>query len=291
MTRSRTQRGADTPVYATLWLLAFHRKEGNVRLYWEIARRSFQRATTYRSAYIAGLLTNGFFGALISFVYLAVYEGRGEVAGFSVQDAVSYVWLTQSLISIGAAWVDPGLQNSIRSGDVVTDLSRPWSFYGYWLSQALGERVFNMLVRGSLTYLLGILYFNAYIPEAGMLLGAAPALLMAIVLAFAYGFIVNLAAFWMLDTTGVNLVANFMLSFFSGFLLPIAFFPAPIAAITQYLPFRAITSVAAQSLLGKLQGWALIEAYALQLFWAVVLIGAGQLILRAAMRRVIIQGG
>ncbi|HMP41661.1 MAG TPA: ABC-2 family transporter protein [Roseiflexaceae bacterium] len=262
-----------------------------MRLYWEIARRSFQRATTYRTAYIAGLLTNAFFGALISFVYIAVYQGRGEVAGFSVRDAVSYVWMTQALISIGAAWIAPDLERTIRSGDVVTDLSRPWSFYGYWVSQALGERLFNLLIRGSLTYLIGVLYFRAFVPDVATLVAALPALLLATLLAFAYGFLINLAAFWMFDTTGLMLLANFMMSFFSGFLLPLAFFPEPLATIANYLPFRAITSVAAQAFLGQLSGGALIEAYLLQIFWAIVLIGAGQLLLRAAMRRVVIQGG
>src|SRR5262245_9108370 len=74
---------------------------GRMRLYYEIAVRSFQRATTYRSAYIAGLLTNAFFGAVLSFVYLGVYGSGGSVAGMSAHDAVSYVWIMQSMISIG----------------------------------------------------------------------------------------------------------------------------------------------------------------------------------------------
>ena len=71
-----------------------------MRLYYEIALRSFRRATTYRSAYIAGVLTNAFFGALRSFVYIAIYGAGASVAGFSVSDAISYSWATQALISI-----------------------------------------------------------------------------------------------------------------------------------------------------------------------------------------------
>ena len=106
-----------------------------MRLYYEIALRSFRRATTYRSAYIAGVLTNAFFGALRSFVYIAIYGAGSSVAGFSASDAISYSWVTQSLISIGAGWIiSRELTQSIRTGDVVTDLTRPWNFYGYWLS-------------------------------------------------------------------------------------------------------------------------------------------------------------
>src|SRR6266540_4823406 len=197
-----------------------------MRLYYEIALRSFRRATTYRSAYIAGTLTNAFFGALRSFVYIALYGAGGVVAGFTQQDAISYTWVTQALISIGAGWIfSRELMTSIRTGDVITDLSRPWNFYGYWLSRSLGERIFNLLVRGSLTYLIGVLYFRAHIPSPAEALGFAAAISLALLVSFAFSFMVNLTAFWLIENSGVMLIANVLLGFFSGFLLPLAFFP------------------------------------------------------------------
>jgi ABC-2 type transport system permease protein len=263
-----------------------------MRLYYEIALRSFRRATTYRSAYIAGILTNAFFGALRSFVYVALYGAGGAVAGFSLQEAISYTWVTQALISIGAGWVfSRELMTSIRTGDVVTDMSRPWNFYGYWLSQSLGERGFNLLVRGALTYLLGVLYFGAHLPSLPEALGFAAAIGLALVLSFAFSFIVNLSAFWLVEAGGVMMIANIMLSFFSGFLLPIAFFPPALAAIARVLPFQAITGLPAQIFLGQIRGAALGQALMLQLFWTVALVGLGVLMLRAAERKVVIQGG
>ena len=263
-----------------------------MRLYFEIARRSFRRATVYRSAYVAGILTNAFFGALRSFVFIGVYGAGGAVAGFTMRDAISYAWVTQGLISIGAGWVfSRELMQSIRTGDVVTDLSRPWNFYGYWLSQSLGERGFNLLVRGSLTYLIGVLYFRAAVPGPAAALGFAAAVTLAMLLAFAFSFIVNMTAFWLIENGGVTMIANIMLSFFSGFLLPLAFFPAPLAAVARLLPFQAITSVPAQIFLGQIQGAALGWALLLQLGWLAALVGLGLLMLRAAMRKVVVQGG
>jgi len=263
-----------------------------MRLYYEIALRSFRRATTYRSAYIAGVLTNAFFGALRSFVYIAIYGAGGSVAGFTLNDAISYTWVTQSLISIGAGWIIAReLTQSIKSGDVVTDLARPWNFYGYWLSQSLGERGFNMLLRGSLTYLIGVLYFGAHIPTSGEALGFAAAISLALLVSFAFSFLVNLTAFWLIDSSGVMLIANVVLQFFSGFLLPLAFFPAPLATLARLLPFQAITGLPAQVFLGQISGAALLPTLLLQAFWALALGGLAALALRAAMRKVVIQGG
>jgi len=267
-----------------------------MRLYYEIALRSFRRATTYRSAYIAGMLTNAFFGALRCFVYIAIYGAGGgrslAPAGFTLEDAIGYTWITQSLISIGSGWIiSRELMHSIKSGDVVTDLYRPWSFYGYWLSQSLGERAFNLLLRGSLTYLVGVLYFRAHVPSAPEALAFTASIGLALLLSFAFSFIVNLSAFWLIDNSGLTMIANIMLSFFSGFLLPLAFFPAPLAALARALPFQAITGLPAEIFLGKLTGVALAQALLLQLFWTVALTAIGWLLLRAAVRKVVIQGG
>ncbi len=263
-----------------------------MRLYYEIALRSFRRATTYRSAYVAGILTNAFFGALRSFVYIAVYGAGGAVAGFTLQDAISYTWVTQSLISIGAGWViSRELMMTIRTGDVVTDLARPWNFYGYWLSQSLGERGFNLLLRGTLTYLIGVLYFGAHVPSPAQALAFAAAIALALLLSFAFSFIVNLSAFWLLDSSGVTMIANIMLSFFSGFLLPIAFFPPALAALARALPFQAITGLPAQIFLGQIAGAGVLQALLLQAIWTAALVGVGLLLLRVAVRKVVVQGG
>jgi ABC-2 type transport system permease protein len=263
-----------------------------MRLYYEIALRAFRRATTYRGAYVAGTLTNAFFGALRSFMYIGLYGAGGVVAGFSLSDAISYTWVTQALISVGAGWITSrDLMISIRTGDVVTDLSRPWNFYGYWLSQSLGERGFNLLLRGSLTYLIGVLAFGARIPAAAELLSFAAAIGLALLLSFAFSFIVNMSAFWLLENSGITMMANVMLSFFSGFLVPIAFFPPALAAVARALPFQAITGLPAQIFLGQIAGMDLLPVLLLQLAWLAVLVALGLLILRFAVRKVVIQGG
>ncbi len=262
-----------------------------MRLYYEIALRSFRRASTYRSSVVAGALTNAFFGALMSFVYQAIYANGGTMAGFTMRDAISYTWITQSLLSIGAGWINPDIMRTIRSGDVITDLSRPWHFYTYWLSRTLGENAFNLLIRGSFTYLVGVLYFNAYVPALPQLAAFAVAISLAVLVLFAFSFIVNLSAFWLIDSTGVMLMANILLSFFSGFILPLAFFPAPLAAIAAVLPFQAINSLPALVLLGKIGRDALGGALLLQMGWALALTLLALLALRAAMHKVVIQGG
>lgn len=262
-----------------------------MRLYYEIGLRAFRRATTYRSSYIAGILTNAFFGAVLSYIYMGLYANGGSIAGFTLEDALSYTWVAQALISIGAAWTSRDIAPTIRSGDVVIDMSRPWSFYGYWLSRSLGERISNLLLRGSITYLIGVLYFGARIPTGADLLRFVVVIALSMLISFAISFMINLTAFWLLDSSGVTMLADISIMFFSGFLLPLAFFPPFLATVAWLLPFQTIANTPALTFLGKLEGPEFALALGLQSFWLVVLTGLALLLQRAAFTKVIIQGG
>lgn len=262
-----------------------------MRVYYEVALRSFRRAVAYRAAYLAGALTNAFFGAVRSYVFLAIYQSGGAVAGFTLHDAVAYAWVTQMLLSIGSGWIASDITQSVRSGEVVSDLSRPWNFYAYWLSRTLGGQCFGLLFRGGLTYLVGVLYFGAPLPAPATLLAFAVSVALAMLVSFAFTFLVNVSAFWLIDSTGVIISANVLLSFFSGMLVPLSFFPPALAALARALPFQAIASLPAEVFLGHIRDADLLPALLLQAVWAAAMTGMGLLALQAAMRKVVIQGG
>ena len=54
-------------------------------MYWALVRLAFQRQITYRTANIAGLVTNVFFGLLRASVMVALFGARDAVAGYSVR--------------------------------------------------------------------------------------------------------------------------------------------------------------------------------------------------------------
>ena len=88
-----------------------------MRLDWELARRGYRRYAAYPGATLAGLFTNVFFGFLIAYILLALYERTDVVGGYDVRDAIAYVWLSQGLLSVvasfGASWLE--LAERVRS--------------------------------------------------------------------------------------------------------------------------------------------------------------------------------
>ena len=263
-----------------------------MRLDWEIARRGFGRYAAYPAATLAGIWTNTIFGFLQAYILLALYENRTDIGGYDPSDAVTYVWFAQAMLATVYVfgWFEVALR--IRSGDVAADLARPLDPLRYWLAFDLGRALYHLLFRGIAPFVIGMLAFDVRLPEStATWIWVALSLTLAVVVSFAYRFLYNLAAFWLLDYRGVGIVAITIALLFSGFILPLPFFPDWLEAVARVLPFAAMVQIPVDVFLEKVEGAEIAGALLLQAFWAVVLLGLARLTLGSAIRRVVIQGG
>jgi ABC-2 type transport system permease protein len=74
-------------------------------------------------------------------------------------------------------------------------------------------------------------------------------------------------------------------------LVPITFFPGALRTIATLLPFAAVIQTPVDVWLGKDQGLSLAGALAGQAAWAIALLLLGRLVLRAALKKLVVQGG
>ena len=260
--------------------------------YLALARMAFQRQLTYRAATLAGFATNAFFGALRAYVLIALFGARPAVAGYSLPAAVTYTGLTQALIGYIALWGWLDLIRNIRSGDIASDLSRPLGFVGYWLAQDIGRGTAQMALRGLPMMLLYALFYPILLPPSALhWLALVPSLALALVVSFGWRLVYSLAAFWSSDAVGVARFATTLTVFLSGFLMPVAFMPDWMIALMRLTPFPAMVNTPIEIYLGLLDGPGLLVALGEQLLWAVILIAAARLVLRAGVRKLVIQGG
>ena len=264
-----------------------------MRLYWEVARRSFRRLSTYRAATVAGVFTNTVFGYLRAYILIAVAAAAGGTAGgWDATELVTFAFLTQGMINVSQAFGDPELAERVRSGDVVVDLYRPIDLQMWWLASALGRAAFTTLARGIPPVALGAVVFDLrFTTSPAMLALALVSVLLASVTGFAFRFLVNLTTFWTLDQRGLDQMATLALSFFSGLLLPIVLFPGWLEGLARLLPFSAMIQTPAEVFMG-VHGTARVVALVThQLLWVVALLVLGRIVLSRAQHKVVVQGG
>ncbi len=265
-----------------------------MRLYWEVGRRALQRQLAYRTENLAGLVTNVFFGYLRAAVFIAVYQSANStnVGGYDAEAAVTYSWITQAMIMIVALWGWWDVEETIRTGDVVSDLSKPFMYLGFWLARDLGRAVYFVVFRAVPVLLAGQVLFGLHWPSSvATWLAFVLSVVLALVVSFGWRFLLNVSAFWTTDARGLGGLANAALLFLGGFVVPIRYFPDWLQPLVLALPFASISQTPADVFVERVRGVDIVLPLVEQMVWAVVLLGCAQLATIVATRRVVIQGG
>jgi ABC-2 type transport system permease protein len=266
-----------------------------VSLHVAVATRSFRRYSTYRAATFAGIFTNSVFGIILSFVYIAVWQANPTAGGYDVSDALTYTWLGQALIMPIAIWgggTTDELAERIRSGDVVIDFYRPVSLLSWYLASDLGRAAYQLLTRGLAPTVVGALLFDLQAPASvAAALGFALAVPLGVTVSFALRMLVATTTFWLLDDVGPRTLYGCVALFFCGLTVPLVLLPDGLREVALRLPWASFLQVPADIWLGKREGIEILTGLGQSLLWAAVLLGAGVLLLRAAERKLVVQGG
>lgn len=263
-----------------------------MRLFWELTKLSFQRHLTYRAAALAGLATNLFFGLLRAAVLIALYGARQEVAGITLTGAITFTGLSQAVIAYLSLFSWNEVMNSVYTGDVASDLLKPMGYLRFWMAQDLGRAAAGLLMRGVTIMVAYAVLFDVTVPERGtQWLALAVVLALSWLVSFGWRFLVNLSAFWTPNAQGVGRFFFILSWFLSGFFMPLRYFPDWFVRLCYLTPFPHTINTVVEVYLGILTGPALVRALLGQIVWVAILVVAGQLVLRAGVRQLVIQGG
>ena len=181
---------------------------------------------------------------------------------------------------------------TVRSGDIVSDLAKPFDYYFFWLAQDLGANVVHLIVRGVPIMLAYAARHAAGVAggcERGARLCAQPAagdadqLCLAVLRQHHRAVDGGRAG---LCPPGLHGGHVFFRLFGAGDVLS-----AVAADDGVWTPFPSIIEMPVQIWLGILAGPAATAALIQQAFWLGVLMLLGRLMLAAGTRKLVIQGG
>lgn len=247
-----------------------------------------RRQASYRLALVSGVLTNVFFGVVRSALYLALYRTTSEIGGFDESDALTYVWVLQALF--GAIWTPWmfELPDRIRSGDFVTELTRPGDLLVRFFAFDLGRVGCFLLFRAPGPLLLAGVFLDLTLPTtvAGWLAFITSVCLASVVSA-ELRFLIGTLAFWTPDYRGVWALVFIPVWFFSGFLIPTAYFPDVMQLIANLSPLVAMVMAPVAVATGK----AVAVPLAVQVLWAIVMWFVCRRVMARATTRLVAFGG
>jgi viologen exporter family transport system permease protein len=263
-----------------------------VRLEWELARRGYRRFAAYPAATWAGIFTNTVFGFIQAYVLLALYETRDDIGGYDAADALTYVWLTQAMLATVGIFGDADFAQRIQRGDVATDLVRPVHPLRAGLASDYGRALYHALFRGLPPLAVGAFVFDLTAPRDPVVWAVfLTSVVLAVAVSFAFRFLYNLSAFWLLDYRGALRISVALAAFFSGFIIPVRFFPDWLQTLAYATPFPSMLQLPVDVFVGASTGTELVGTLAMQAGWAIALVAACQVVFSRGTRKLVVQGG
>lgn len=257
-----------------------------------MARRGYARYAAYPGAAAAGIFTNTVFGFMRAFILLALYQQRESIGGYDASAAVTYVWVGQALLMTVFMWGWLDIAVRIRTGDIATDLVRPIHPLRAALAFDLGRAAYHVVFRGIPPFIVGALFFPVRMPsDVWAWVAFLVSVVLAVTVSFFFRVLYNVVGFWTTDVRGTMMLGGIIANLFSGFLIPVSFFPDWLAAVARATPFPSIVQTPIDIFVGALSGPALAGAIATQIVWALALALVARWTFELGVRRLVVQGG
>jgi ABC-2 type transport system permease protein len=263
--------------------------------YLTIMRLRFQVQLQYRAAALAGFITQFFFGFVRVMVFHAFYASTIATQPMSLSQAITYSWLVQVTFRLIPWNGDTEMIKMIRSGGLSYELCRPLNLYSAWLCRLVALRIVPFLLGGVPTLIVALLLPRNYglaPPASGIALVAfSISMVCALILGCAITNLVSISALWTTSGEGMQRVLPAAVMFLSGLVIPLPFFPDWTQPVLRLLPFSSLADAPFRFYVGSLQPSALPLHLSLQLLWIASFVALGLLLMKAATKRVVLQGG
>jgi ABC-2 type transport system permease protein len=225
---------------------------------------------------------------------MAVFDSSPHdvLNGMTWSQTVAYISIAMLLGNTLYSFVDYQISGTVRSGDLIIFLMRPLDFQLYFFLTAVGQILLNILLIGVPGILFITLILRLDFSFGTSAVFFIPSMLLGIGIAFLLDYLVGIIAFYTESIFGITNAKGMLLMFFSGQLVPLAFFPAALRQVAMVLPFQAVintpVSLLTDASLDIVSG---LNMLLVQFIWVLVLIIISRLFFNRAVRKVTVNGG
>lgn len=268
-----------------------------LRVYIPFAVNEIKTQMAYKGAFYLFLFISTFSSFVSYFLWNAIYgSSSGTVLGGLSRDEMTVyifmVYVTSSVVSISISeWVS----DDVVKGTVAMQLIKPIDYRLSLIARALGQMVYRFLLPAVFIW-IGLELYKAYVLGLSFTGIANIALyvcscLMSFLIFVLFDFCVGMVAFFTSYVFGLYMVKEALMSFLTGQLIPLSFFPEAVQRIFDFLPFSSMIYAPVMIYLGKYQGMELLWVLLRQLVWVLLLYGLGTLIWERVTKRLVVLGG
>jgi ABC-2 type transport system permease protein len=238
-----------------------------LRVYRALLRAEIAEALEYR-AQIVLWIVSFIFPLVMLAAWLAIISEVQQVAGWDETDFQSYYVAMMLVTHLTGSWALWIWDEDIRTGKLSTKLLKPLDPFHYVISNQFGWKIIVLLVIAPIVLAVIWLSPTIHYPKVDERLAAVMAsLVLGFFLQTFMACAFAMLGFWSTQVRNLYQLFFGVGQFLSGFIAPLAMFPAELRAAAWLLPYRSTLGFPIEILMGHLT-WPEIEfGFVVAFFW------------------------
>lgn len=263
-----------------------------MRAYWALFSGRLRMLLQYRTAALAGLTTQLFWGLIRVMAFEAFYRSSSEAMPLSIEQTVDYIWLSQAFLMLLPMRLDAEIRAMVRTGSVAYELVRPLDLYALWYARTVASCLAPTALRCLPLCGFALLVFDMRLPPSvPAAMAFTLSMTIALLLASALSNLLNITLLWTLAGEGTANIVQVATFLFCGMIVPLPLFPDFLQPILTHSPFAGLMDLPFRLYTGHIPAAEVTSVLGRQIFWTAALVLTGRWLLARGTRVLVAQGG
>lgn len=211
------------------------------------------------------------------YLWKAIFDSSsyGRIGGFTRAEMVTYIFMSFVCSNVVNISMTTKIGNDVTDGSIAMNLIKPISYKRKLLFESIGEMIYKFIVPSIFIWIgvevYKIFCFDNYLFSIKNTIFFVISSILGFLIYFLFEFCFGMLAFYSTYVWGMEIIKNGVLTFLTGQLIPLTFFPMVIQKMFDFLPFSSMNYIPVMVYLGKVNDIELLFIIIRQFIWIVLL--------------------
>lgn len=263
-----------------------------MKKYIRAARNTWEEALSYRFNFTMWRFRNLILLLSMYFLWYSVIPEGTTAFGYDQSSMLTYILLTAIVGAVVTSNRSYAIGQEINEGNLSNFLLQPISYFGYWFSKDIGDKLMNIVFSiGELAIIFFLIKPPIYLQtNFAYLFAFAISIILAVILYFFINILLGLIGFWSPDVWAPRFIFWIALGFFAGEYFPLDILPQTIYQVFKLLPFSYLIYFPIKVYLGQLNYVQVLQGFAVMIFWVILFFATTQMVWKKGLKSYTAQG-
>ncbi len=241
--------------------------------YFIVIQNTWNEILTYRLSFFMWRVRTVLQFLTVYFLWISLIPSGQTLFGYSNTYILTYVMGTSLMSAIVFSTRTHEIGENINSGNLSGMLIKPISYFGYWFSRDIGDKMMNIVCSIVEVFILFMVFRPPLFLQSDVrfLFYTVLFILLAVILYFIIGVLLGMIGFWSPEVWAPRFIFFILVQFFSGSFFPLDVFPKPLFDAFVLLPFPYLLFFPLKVYLGQVSSLEIMRGITIEIFWIIIL--------------------